>query len=57
MSVSGILSSCLLCDVSGANYGWTDCALESLYGVWKVDSDFRDFILEPFFSVANHFAG
>ena len=25
MSVSGILSSCLLCDGSGADCGWTDC--------------------------------
>ena len=26
MSVSGILPSCLLCDDSGVDYGWTDCA-------------------------------
>ena len=25
MSVSGILSSCLLCDDSGADCGWIDC--------------------------------
>ena len=27
MSLSGILSSCLLCDDSGAEIGWTDCVL------------------------------